>query len=156
MDICLQTRAVTACIKQLIFFIGFPLRFPLFLVPEGLQVGPQLRAKLEVVLRGVLELSWEGLGRPRRAQDGPRRRQDGPRRRQAATRCREHAPRRRRDGPRMSNDKNNDTSNEQEFVWRRLGCIWRPLGDIMGAFGRVLETSGGLFGTFYAVLEMYC
>ena len=54
------------------FFIGFSLVFSLFWAREGLQVGPQLRAKLEVVLGGVLDRCWEVFGRPRWRQEGPR------------------------------------------------------------------------------------
>ena len=39
------------------FFFVFSLFFSVFGAREGLQVGPQLGAKLEVVLGGVLELS---------------------------------------------------------------------------------------------------
>ena len=48
-------RASRSRTKTGFFFMGFSLRFPLFLVLERLQVGLQLRAKLEVVLGGVLE-----------------------------------------------------------------------------------------------------
>ena len=40
------------------------------------------------VFERVLELSWEGFGRPRRAPDGPRWRQDASRWRQDALRLR--------------------------------------------------------------------
>ena len=80
------------------------------------------------VFERVLELSWEGFGRPRRAQEGPRWRQDasrwrqdglrwrqdGPRRHQDVPRCRQDAPRRRRDGPRASNHKNIEKPKEKQ------------------------------------------
>ena len=55
-----------------IFFIVFSLVFSLFWAREGLEVGPQLGAKLEVVLGGVLERCWEVFGRLRWLQDGSR------------------------------------------------------------------------------------
>ena len=69
-DFSLQ-RASRSMLKQ-VFFISFSLVFLVFRVREGLEVGPQLRAKLEVVLGGVLERCWEVFGRLRWLQDGSR------------------------------------------------------------------------------------
>ena len=51
--------------------------YKVFLVPEGLQVGLQLRAKLEVVLGGVLVACWSDLGMLSGGQNAPKMAQDG-------------------------------------------------------------------------------
>ena len=52
--------------------------FSLFWAREGLQVGPQLGAMLDLVLGSILDRCWEVFGRPRWRQDGPRWLQVGP------------------------------------------------------------------------------
>ena len=79
------------------FFIVFSLVFIGFRASKGLQVGPHVGPRLGRHLGGVLELSWEGFGRPRRAQEGPRWRQDASRWRQDGLKM---APRRAKEAPR--------------------------------------------------------
>ena len=77
-DFSLQ-RASRSMLKQ-VFFCGFSLVFSVFRVREGLQVGPQLGAMLEVVLGGALEPCWEVFGRFLEAKMPPRRSKLAPRR----------------------------------------------------------------------------
>ena len=87
--IVLLKRASRSLTKTGFFLSGFSLRFPLVLAREGLQVEVYVGPMLDLVLGGVLERSWEALGRPRCAQDGPRWRQDAPRCAQDASKLRQ-------------------------------------------------------------------
>ena len=92
-------RASRSMLKQVLFYCFF-IGFSVFWAREGLEVGPQLRAKLEVVLGGVLERCWTDVGRvlgikleSSWPQDGPRWRQDGPSRPQDGARWRQDGAR---------------------------------------------------------------
>ena len=110
------------------------LRFPLFLVPEGLQVGPQLRAKLEVVLGGVLERCWEVFGRFLEAKMTPRRSKTAPRRPKMALRRAKMAPR----GPKMAPRRLKMVSRRHKMALRWAKYVprrsWRALGLIFTGF----------------------